>query len=408
MSARRVEKHIVTKNNRNYKSIDYLCFMSKNLYNYTNYVIRQSFLHSGLFINENELISKFRTRNNFDYYNMCGNTNQFCVKQLFTNWKSFFKAIKSYKNNSDKFLGKPKMPAYKAKNGRNLVTFTYNDARIKNGYLFVNKKANLLPIKTNVKSNQLKQVRLIPQSSCYVIEIIYEVELQDLNLEKENYLSIDLGIDNFATCYDSHANRAFIINGKIIKSINQYFNKKKSLFMSYIGNKGTSNRINSLILKRNNKINNYLHNSSKYIIDYCVKNNIGTIIIGHNKSWKQKANIGKINNQKFVQIPFNTFIRQLQYKAENINITYIITEENYTSKVDHLANESLCHHDNYLGKRIKRGLFKSSTKKVLNADLNGAIGILRKAINESSFKKIIDRGFVINPVKVNPLTKTII
>lgn len=408
MIVQRVEKHIITKNNQNYKAIDYLCLMSKNLYNYTNYIIRQSFLHTGEFLNENELIKKFRARHNFDYYNMCGNTNQQCVKQLFVNWKSFFKAAKAYKNNKSKFLGKPKMPKYKNKKGRNLVIFTYNDARIKGEYLYVNKKTNILPIKTKIKNSQLKQVRLVPQTNCYIVEIIYETTTNDLGLNKNNYLSIDLGIDNFATCYNSHANKAFIINGKIIKSINQYFNKKNSLLMSYTEDKCTSNRLNSLIFKRNNKINNYLHNSSKFIISYCIQNNIGTIVVGHNKNWKQKSNIGKVNNQKFVNIPFNTFIQQLQYKSENVGITCIITEENYTSKVDHSAKEDMCHHEVYLGKRIKRGLFKMSNSKVINADLNGAIGILRKVVDESYFGKIINRGFVINPVKVNPLTKTII
>ena len=403
----RVERHIITKENQNYKQIDYLCFMSKNLYNYTNYILRQSFLHTGKLPNENDLIKKFRTRNNFDYYNLSGNINQQCVKQVYQNWKSFFKAAKAYKNNKASFNGKPKLPNYKNKNGRNILIFTHSDARIKEGYLYVNHKTNILPIKTNITNNELKQVRIIPQTNCYIIEIIYEKNINDLQLDKNNYLSIDLGIDNFATCYDSHANKAFIINGKIIKSMNQYFNKKRSLLMSYVENKGTSNKLNSLIFKRNNKINNYLHNSSKYIIDYCISNNVGTIVIGHNKNWKNKINIGKINNQKFVNIPFNTFIQQLQYKSENVGITCIITEESYTSKVDHSVKEGMCHHEVYLGQRIKRGLFKISNSKVINADLNGAIGILRKVVDESYFNKIINRGFVI-PVKVNPLTKTII
>ena len=176
------------------------------------------------------------------------------------------------------------MPKYKNKKGRNLVIFTYNDARIKGEYLYVNKKTNILPIKTKIKNSQLKQVRLVPQTNCYIVEIIYETTTNDLGLNKNNYLSIDLGIDNFATCYNSHANKAFIINGKIIKSINQYFNKKNSLLMSYTEDKCTSNRLNSLIFKRNNKINNYLHNSSKFIISYCIQNNIGTIVVGHNKN----------------------------------------------------------------------------------------------------------------------------
>lgn len=137
-----------------------------------------------------------------------------------------------------------------------------------------------------------------------------------------------------------------------------------------------------LELKRKNKIEDYMHKASKDIIVYCITNNIGTIVIGHNKEWKQNSNIGKCNNQKFVQIPFNNFIQKIQYKCENMSINCIITEESYTSKIDHSVLEQMTHQENYIGKRIKRGLFKQSSGKVLNADLNGAIGILRKVINE--------------------------
>lgn len=166
----RVERHIITKENQNYKQIDYLCFMSKNLYNYTNYILRQSFIHTGKLPNENDLIKKFRTRNNFDYYNLSGNINQQCVKQVYQNWKSFFKVVKAYKNNKTSFNGKPKLPNYKNKNGRNILIFTHNDARIKDGYLYVNHKTSILPIKTNITNSELKQVRIIPQTNCYIIE----------------------------------------------------------------------------------------------------------------------------------------------------------------------------------------------------------------------------------------------
>lgn len=399
----RVERHIIKKHNANFQAIDALSFNSKNLYNYTNYILRQNFIHGKKLPKENELVAKFRQRKNKDYYSLCGNVNQQCIKQLYKNRKSFFALTKDYKKNPNKYLGKPKMPKYKAKNGRNILIFTYMDSRVKEGYLYFNKFSNIEPIKTKVTNEQYKQTRIIPQANCYIVEITYEIEGEDCGLDKANYLSIDLGIDNLATCYDSHANTSFIVNGKIIKSINQYYNKKNAKLMSYIGDKGTSNRINTLTLKRNNKINNYLHHASKTIINYCITHNIGTIVIGHNKNRKQEADIGKVNNQKFVQIPFNKLIQQIQYKTENIGINCIITEESYTSKTDHLVLEDMCHHDTYLGKRIKRGLFRSSTNKVLNADLNGAIGILRKVIDESSFEKIVDRGFVINPVRVNPI-----
>ena len=404
----RVERHVVNKNDINYKAIDTLCGKSKNLYNYVNYIIRQSFIADSTIPEEYELTKQLRDKHDEVYYDMCGNTNQCCIKLLYKNWKSFFRAIKDYSKNPSKYLGRPKLPGYKDKNSKNIVIFTYSDSRIKNGYLYVNHKSGIGPIKTAVTNEQFKQVRFVPQSSCYIIEIVYETNQVDLNLNKENYLSIDLGIDNFATCYDSHANIAFIINGKIIKSMNQYYNKKKSILMSYIGDKGTSNRLKQLDLKRYNKINDYMHNTSRRIIDYCIGHNIGTIVVGHNKGWKQETNIGKTNNQKFVSIPYDKFIQQLQYKGEDVNIQVIVIEESYTSKIDHLALEPMQKQDNYMGKRIHRGLFKSSTGKVVNADLNGAVGILRKVIDEPQFVEIINRGFVTNPVKVNPLAKIFI
>lgn len=212
-------------------------------------------------------------------------------------------------------------------------------------------------------------------------------------------MAIDIGVNNLATCVNNVGKQPFIINGRPLKSINQYANKLKAKYMSYIGNRGISKHINKLLLKRNNLITNYMHHSSKIIINYCVKNNIGTIIIGHNKGWKKDCNIGRRNNQNFVSIPFNMLIHQLQYKAEEAGINIILAEESYSSKVDHLAFESMEHHDTYLGKRIKRGLFKSSIGKCLNADVNGAIGIARKVTDDEFVKNLISRGYVLYPFK---------
>lgn len=252
------------------------------------------------------------------------------------------------------------------------------------------------------------QVRIVPQATCYVIEVVYKKESKIYeNLKEENILGIDLGVNNLATCVSNVGERPFIINGKPLKSMNQYSNKLKAKYMSYVGNKGNSRNIKRVIHKRNNLITNYLHHASRFIINYCLKNDIGTIIIGHNKEWKQEANIGKVNNQNFVQIPFNILIRQIQYKAEDNGIEVIVTEESYSSKVDHLAYETMEYHEKYLGKRVKRGLFKSSTNKYLNADVNGAIGIARKVTGNEFIKNLISRGQALCPIvsNINCLTK---
>ena len=195
-----------------------------------------------------------------------------------------------------------------------------------------------------------------------------------------------------------------IINGRVLKSMNQYFNKKKAKLQSYIGDKGTSNKIISLTNKRNRKISDYLHKTSKYVIEMCLLNKIGKIIIGKNKQWKQEINIGSKNNQSFVAIPHAKLIEMIRYKAKMYQIEVIITEESYTSKCSFIDNESIAKHEIYLGKRINRGLFKSSNGLKINADVNGSLNIARKVIpnfNINSIEKGI-QGIVVSPIRVNP------
>lgn len=391
----RVERHII----RNDKELNYLCWLSKNLYNYTNYCLRQSFSHTGKLPSEYELTKKFAKREQADYKALPAQTSQQVIKLLYNNWKSFFKAVKDYKKNPKKYKGRPKLPSYKDKDGQNIVLFTGQQCHVKEGIIKFPKNV-YKPLRTKV--DNVVQVRIVPQATCYIIEVVYEKEGKIYgNLKKEKLLAIDLGVNNLATCVNNVGKKPFIINGKPLKSINQYSNKLKAKYMSYIGGKGTSKRTQSVLFKRNNLIQNYLHHASKLIINYCVDNDIGTIIIGHNSGWKQEVETGKVNNQNFVSIPFNTLIQQIQYKGEEVGITVILTEESYSSKVDHLAFETMEHHENYLGKRVKRGLFKSSTGKYLNADVNGAIGIARKVTGDTVIRQLISRGQALCPVRLN-------
>lgn len=391
----RVEKHIIKKD----KNIDYACWLSKNLYNYVNYCIRQSYFNTKTLPKEYELSSKLCKRNQKDFRALPCTVSQQIIRRLYKTWATSFKLIKDYKLNPSKYSNSPSFPKYKKKNGKNIIILTDKVFRIKNGYIHFAKKLNLKPIKT--RTSNIKQVHIVPHATCYVIEVIYEKEEKHYeNLKKENILAIDLGVNNLATCINNVGERPFIINGKPLKSINQYSNKLKAKYLSFVGNVGISKKLNKIMLKRNNLISNYLHQASRVIINYCLKNNIGTVIIGHNKYWKQDINIGKKNNQNFANIPFNTFIHQIQYKGDDVGIKVIITEENYTSKIDHLLFESLEHHEKYLGKRIKRGLFHSFANKYLNADINGAIGIARKVAGDEFVKDLISRGQALCPFKI--------
>ena len=387
----RVERHIIIGN----EQLDRLCFLSKNLYNYVNYLVRQEFTKNGKMPSEYELTTLLTWEKQVDYVALQAQTSQQVVALLFKNWKSFFKLCKC----KDKLKARPKLPKYKHKTkGRNIVVFTSQQCKLKDGYIYFPKKANIQPLRTKVTN--LRQVRIIPQCSCHIIEVVYEKDsIETSGLEPDSYLSIDVGLNNLATSYDSLHHKSFIINGRTLKSMNQYFNKKKAKLMSFIGGKGMSRRIGKLTLKRNCKVNDYIHKASRFIVNYCMENHIETIVIGNNKDWKQHCNMGKRNNQNFVGIPFEKLISQIQYKADELGIKVVTTEESYTSKIDHYAGEEMCHHETYLGKRIQRGLFRSSTGKVLNADLNGAIGILRKVVGES-ISQVVNRGGVETPTRL--------
>lgn len=409
MVLRRTERQIYVGR----KDFDELCFKAKNLYNKANYIIRQKFfetakeMESGLrknavWIRYEELDKLAKAEEWEEYRALPSQTSQQILKLLDRNWKSFFQAIKVWNKNPSAFTGRPKLPQYKEKStGRTIVIFTNQECRIKEGFIRFPKSAGLSLIKTNVLPSELQQVRIVPKSNCFVLEVVYKRIFNPLcDLDEAICVGIDIGLNNLATLGSNDTQvKPIIISGGPVKSINQYYNKKNARLQSCLEDRKTSNRIEKLTLKRNNKIDDYLHKTSRFIVNYCAKNNVGTIVIGKNNGWKQNINMGKRNNQNFVSIPFARLINQIHYKAEEIGIKVICNEESYTSKCSFLDNESICKHEVYLGKRVKRGLFRSESNMMINADLNGALNIIRKAI-PNAFADGIE-GVRLHPIKVS-------
>jgi putative transposase len=240
----------------------------------------------------------------------------------------------------------------------------------------------------------------VPKAGYYVCEVIYEVPDTESKINNGKYLAIDTGVNNLATCVSTET-KPFIINGRPLKSINQYYNKRMAELKGKLKkcqNRESSRATRRLTLKRNNKIKDYLHKTSKMIIQKCRDHDINTIVVGHNDGWKQNVNIGKRNNQNFVQIPFDTFIRQVRYKSGRQGTGFVCINESYTSKCSSPDLESIGRHDVYKGKRIKRGLFRSGEGVLINADVNGAFNILRKVAGDEVFLSC--RGRVGSPVKI--------
>ncbi|MGC8673263.1 MAG: RNA-guided endonuclease InsQ/TnpB family protein, partial [Thermoplasmata archaeon] len=258
---------------------------------------------------------------------------------------------------------------------------------IENGILRFPKIMNL-EVKTSLKNVDLREVRIIPQGVGYTVEIVYEREIENIeNVKPKRIMGIDIGLRNIVTIGDNISKEGIAVKGGVLKSINQFFNKEYAILRSIsdrqIGSKQLTKREKRLFMKRNRKIKEIMHKLSKAIVQYAKSNDIDTIVIGHNNGWKQSVNMGKKNNQKFVQIPFNTLIQQLKYKLEEIGINVIIEDESHTSKCSFLDNESIEHHDEYTGKRIKRGIFRSADGTLIHADLHASYNMIRKAIPEA-------------------------
>jgi putative transposase len=396
-----VEQHIISVNDKRYKDLDRICFLSKNLYNAALYEIKQEFLRTGKWIRYTSLDRKLKDEDNFDYRAISAASSQQILMSLDKSLKSYFFAIKAWKRDNKKFTGCPKFPKYKHKTkGRNVFPYSYAQFKHRDNYIFFPKKEGLSPLKTNCKEGSVKQVRFVPKPDCYIIEVVYESKVKEQLPDNNRVMSIDLGVNNLASIVTNVSKKAILIDGRKLKSINQYYNKKKSKIQQQLkktNGKENSRRLMSLTRKRNNKVKDYLHKASKEIINICLEDNITTLIVGHNDGWKQNTNLGKRNNQNFVSIPFETFISMLRYKSERQGLRFVEVNESHTSKCSSFDLEPVEHHDPYVGKRVKRGLFKTKDGILLNADINGSYNIMRKVKGDVAMPPYT--GFGYNPVK---------
>lgn len=414
---RLVEKHIINKNSALYAECDGVCFKSKNLYNYANYIIRQEFIQTSKekqegarsftnYLNYNQINRILVDEKQFDMYQLPLKVSNQTLMVLDKNWKSFFASIRDYKKNPSKYNGKPKLPSYLDKeNGRFIAI--YEKGAISQRFL---KKGILALSKTNIqlttKKENILMVRIVPRLDHYVIEIVYQIP--DVSkLENNNrYLSLDLGVNNLATITSNVKDiKPVIINGKPLKSINQFYNKKIAEYKSILekrNKKKSSNRTRRMTNKRNRKVDDYLHKASKMVIDVAKEKQTNTVIIGKNNGWKQSTDMSKNSNQNFVNIPHSRFTDMIVYKCEKAGINIILQEESYTSKASFLNLDNIPTYGkvneepSFSGYRKYRGLYKiKGENKVINADVNGSYNILRKAVPTAFVNGI--EGLSVNP-----------
>lgn len=382
----KVERHHIKGNDE----IVRLCRLSKDLFNKANYIIRGRFFRNEKLPDLTELVALVHQEPAFQGLHNTKTAKQ-TLRKLKSDWSNFFKSLAAYKKDKTGYLKAPKPPGYKKRMAQ--VIF-YNETIRKKPIA----QGRLVP--TNdcfaIESNRnFNQVVITPKSFGFIIDVSYEEQTTAklLTTKGDGICSIDFGVNNLcAITSDKHS--PILVNGRILKSINRRYNKRR--------NKQTSR-------KRYFQIENYFHHTANYIIDLCLKNRIGTIILGCNKGWKQNGNIGKKNNQNFQSIPFFKLKQKIKYRAEYLGIQVIETEESYTSQASYLDRDSIPAYKKgapkpkFSGKRISRGLYQAANGRIINADINGSANIARKVIRNVEILDRLDRSLAARPVRINPL-----
>ncbi|TRT73981.1 MAG: transposase [Microcystis sp. M_OC_Ca_00000000_S217Cul] len=367
------ERHIIKKGHRFWAEIDNLSWQSKNLYNSANYLIRQNFIYGHGYLTYNQMASLMKKTE--QYQALPAKVSQQVLRGLDRNWQSFFAAASEFKSHPDKFLGKPKIPGYKEpKKGRNLLVYTIqaiSKVGLRQGLVKLSGTSIALPTRV---AERIAEVRIVPKCDCYVIEVIYEKTEQFL-APNEKIAAIDLGIDN--------------LMASLLK-----------------GNRQSSQRIRRLTRCRNQKVDDYLHQASRYLVNLLVEQEITTLVIGKNHGWKQEVNLGKVNNQKFVTIPHARLIEMISYKCQLEGISVILQEESYTSASNFLNDDPLPVYGKitekpvFSGKRISRGLYRTDKGILVQSDVMGSYNILRKAFPNAFNRYGIERC-VVHPRRIN-------
>jgi putative transposase len=393
-----VEQHVISREDPRFEVIDAAAFAAKNLYNAALYVVRQAYILEGRYMTYLEVVKRMQQHE--AYKALPAKVAQQVLIVLGKNWQAFFTVLEIYTLDTSKLQSKPTIPRYKHKTeGRFLLVYTeqaISKRELKHGLI----RPSKLPIVVRTRQTNIAQVRIVPRKDYYVAEVVYDKEQKQADVDPALYAGIDIGVNNLATIASNKARFIpIIVNGRPVKSINQYYNKRRAELQQKCVTAGKDTmRMVRLATKRNRRIDHYLHTASRKVIDLLIQEGIGTLVIGKNPEWKQRVKLGSRTNQNFVQIPHARFIEMLIYKAELVGIRVFVVEESYTSKCSFLDLEPIQKHEHYLGKRVKRGLFRAANGRFIHADVNAAYNIIRKVAPDAFTEGVED--VLLHPVRI--------
>lgn len=409
-----IKQQVKQLSKEDYENLKSLAHYAKNLANEAIYNARQYYFNEKKYLNYEKNYFLLKASPNYKALN--SNMAQQILKEIDGSFKSFFGLLKLAKQGKYSFKS-CKLPHYLPKDG--YITLVIGFIRLNGNQLTIpysqffrkDHKTITINIPPKLINKRIKEIRIIPKNKARFFEIqyTYEEKIKNNNLDITKALAIDLGIDNFATCVTTEGD-SFIVDGRKLKSINQWYNKYNAKLQSIKDKQhfgyGLTERQKKILRKRNNRVNDYISKAAKRIVNYCIKNNIGNIVCGYNVTFQKNNGLGKSVNQNFVNVPYGNFREKLTYLCKLNNIVFTEQEESYTSKSSFWDKDEIpvYNDDNpkeykFSGKRIKRGLYKTKTGKLLNADVNGALNILRKS-NVVDLTVLYSRGELNTPIRI--------
>lgn len=376
-----VEQHRIDRHDPRWQAIDAASFASKNLYNATLWQTRQAYVFQNHTVLSYSALDKLMQPTEA-YRALPAKVAQWVLKQVALAWTSYFAVMAAYAAHPETFSGHPGLPDYLDKQkGRNLLVYTDQAiSRDPKNAGWVVPSGVAIRVATAHQHHAIAQVRLVPKATHYMVEVVYDRTPDPQPVDPALIASIDIGVNTLAAITSNKPGfLPLLVNGRPLKSLNQGYNKRRATLQAALPkDQFTSCALDAMTDARQRAITSYLHTASRAIITLLVKEGIGTLVIGKNDGWKHEVHLGKRNNQHFVFIPHARFIEMLTYKAALVGIVVVIIEENHTSKCSFLDGEVIGHHVQYVGKRVKRGLFRSSAGQYIHADINASYNILRK------------------------------
>ncbi len=409
------QQNLISPDNKLKALLEYVCTEANNLINCGVYYSRQYYFKTGKFPSKADLHKQLGTiQKNKHYQALYSDTAQQILTRVAESFKSYVGLLKGIKKGT--VTQKPRLPNYRVSGGLALATFTGRSLKLKDGKIrfplgslvktWFDVDAFYLPMPSNLDFKSIREVRILPRNRCFYAEFVDQQQTETIELDKSKVLGIDHGINNWLTCV-SNVGTSFIVDGLHLKSLNQWYNKSVAKIKENKPQGFWSNRLAAITERRNRQMREAVNKAARIIINHCLENKIGSIVFGWNTDQKDSADMGKKNNQKFVQIPTAKLKNRIEQLCEQYGIDFIETEESYTSKSSFLDNDVLPTFGakperwKSSGIRTNRGLFKTLTGIKINADCNGAANIIRKVATIFKFNLSgVGRGCLSQPKKV--------